>query len=227
MKLGSGGVNRVPGPAGHISDGRSEPPEILGRPVPVRADQNHGKRSSCPPAEGVQDGLLLMDSMFRTLAVEQGVESRLMGDRNGFGMKPALSIPLEFQEAIRNARPAELSGLRMTVSMGNVAYQCRVSLLHAHDGLLPRYFFALHLRGAAEDIDRIGRFSAAYHLTSREEQALRGIAEGLSSKELADKMGINPNTVKSFLRLVMIKLGVRRRGEVLAKLFNYDTNTSF
>lgn len=192
--------------------------------VAARTDQVNGKGLSRQSADRIEDGLLLMDPSFRTIAIEQGVESMLLGDRGSFGIKPTLLIPLEFQEAIRNARPSELPGMKMTLCLGKSEYKCRVFLLHCQDGVLPRHFFALHLTRSVDKFDRIARFSSAYHLTSREEQALRGIAEGLSSKELAEKMGINANTVKSFLRLIMIKLGVRRRGEVLAKLLNYDGN---
>jgi DNA-binding CsgD family transcriptional regulator len=41
---------------------------------------------------------------------------------------------------------------------------------------------------------------------------------GLATKELATRLNISPNTVKAFLRLVMIKMGVATRGEMFAKL---------
>jgi len=57
-----------------------------------------------------------------------------------------------------------------------------------------------------------------YQLTDREVQAVQHLAEGLTSKEIAHRMSISPNTVKTFLRFVMIKMGVTTRSGVIGKL---------
>lgn len=59
---------------------------------------------------------------------------------------------------------------------------------------------------------------APYHLTTREQQVLLFVLQGLSNKRIAENMGISPNTVKSFLRLIMTKLGVRNRFTLFSKL---------
>jgi DNA-binding NarL/FixJ family response regulator len=41
---------------------------------------------------------------------------------------------------------------------------------------------------------------------------------GLTDKQIADKMDISPNTVKCFVRLIMIKMGVGTRTGVMAKI---------
>ena len=52
--------------------------------------------------------------------------------------------------------------------------------------------------------------SETFHLTTREQEVLQQlVAEGLTTKEIAARMGISPNTVKAFLRLIMVKMGVR------------------
>jgi DNA-binding CsgD family transcriptional regulator len=56
-------------------------------------------------------------------------------------------------------------------------------------------------------------------------EALIGVAMGLTSKELATRMNISPNTVKAFLRLIMIKMGVTTRAGIVGKLF--DQNGQF
>ncbi len=60
-----------------------------------------------------------------------------------------------------------------------------------------------------------------FHLTSREREAVEFLSEGLTSKEIAQRMGISPNTVKVFLRLVMIKMGVSTRAGIVAKTLNF------
>jgi len=57
-----------------------------------------------------------------------------------------------------------------------------------------------------------------FQLTNREMEAVQRLAEGLTSKEIAQRMNISPNTVKTFLRLVMIKMGVTTRSGVIGKL---------
>jgi hypothetical protein len=52
---------------------------------------------------------------------------------------------------------------------------------------------------------------------------LRGISLGLSSKVMADRMDISPNTVKAFLRLIMIKMGVTSRAGIVANILNRAT----
>jgi DNA-binding CsgD family transcriptional regulator len=59
--------------------------------------------------------------------------------------------------------------------------------------------------------------SERFHLTDREEEVLQFLLEGLTSKEIADRMAISPNTVKAFLRLIMIKMGVSTRSGIVGK----------
>jgi DNA-binding CsgD family transcriptional regulator len=55
-----------------------------------------------------------------------------------------------------------------------------------------------------------------FHLTHREEEVLTLLLQGLSSKEMAGRMRISLNTVKAFMRLVMIKMGASSRSEIAA-----------
>jgi DNA-binding CsgD family transcriptional regulator len=60
--------------------------------------------------------------------------------------------------------------------------------------------------------------AARFQLTDREIEAVQHLTEGLTSKEIAQRMNISPNTVKTFLRLVMIKMGVTTRSGIIGKL---------
>ena len=44
------------------------------------------------------------------------------------------------------------------------------------------------------------------------------LLQGLTSKEIAVRMGISPNTVKAFLRLVMVKMGVSTRSGIVGRI---------
>jgi DNA-binding CsgD family transcriptional regulator len=71
--------------------------------------------------------------------------------------------------------------------------------------------------------DAVHRAGMDYHLTDREQEALIGVTMGLTSKELATRMNISPNTVKAFLRLLMIKMGVPTRAGIVGKLLDQNS----
>jgi DNA-binding CsgD family transcriptional regulator len=56
-----------------------------------------------------------------------------------------------------------------------------------------------------------------FNLTRREYEAVGHLALGLTSKGIAARMGISPNTVKALLRLAMIKTGVTTRSGIIGK----------
>jgi DNA-binding NarL/FixJ family response regulator len=63
----------------------------------------------------------------------------------------------------------------------------------------------------------IHEIAAQYGLTKREEQAFSGICSGLTNKELAVWMQISPSTVKAFIHIIMLKMGVTKRAEIAAR----------
>jgi DNA-binding CsgD family transcriptional regulator len=60
--------------------------------------------------------------------------------------------------------------------------------------------------------------SARFGLTNREQEVARFLLQGLTSREIGLRMQISPNTVKSFLRLIMVKMGVSTRSGIVGKV---------
>jgi len=56
------------------------------------------------------------------------------------------------------------------------------------------------------------------NLTPREEKILQLLAGGLSNKEIAQELHLQPQTVKNYVHLVLQKLDLRSRLDVI-KLF--------
>ncbi len=54
------------------------------------------------------------------------------------------------------------------------------------------------------------------HLTDRELEVLRALAEGLGNKQIGARLGISPSTVKYHLQAIFSKLGVRTRSEAVS-----------
>lgn len=65
------------------------------------------------------------------------------------------------------------------------------------------------------DLDFVSRI---FRLSAREQVALAFLTTGLTSKDIAARMRVSPNTVKAFLRAVMSKMGVATRTELM-KIF--------
>lgn len=59
-----------------------------------------------------------------------------------------------------------------------------------------------------------------FRLTQREQEVVTVLLDGLGNKEMADRMRVSPNTVKAFLRLVMVKMGVSSRSGIVAKVLD-------
>ena len=66
----------------------------------------------------------------------------------------------------------------------------------------------------------ISKVAEKFHLTHREQETLELLVEGMTSKEIGERMKVSPHTVKAFLRLIMAKMGCATRSGVIGKLFN-------
>jgi len=62
-----------------------------------------------------------------------------------------------------------------------------------------------------------------FGLTRRELDTVKLLLQGLTSKEIADRMAISPNTVKAFIRLVMVKMKVSTRSGIVGKIAEAQT----
>jgi DNA-binding CsgD family transcriptional regulator len=79
--------------------------------------------------------------------------------------------------------------------------------------------FAILLeRNAATSQSALTDISEEFDLTQRERETVEYLLQGLTSKEIATRMGISPNTVKAFLRLVMVKMKVSTRSGIAGKI---------
>ena len=78
-------------------------------------------------------------------------------------------------------------------------------------------------RASAARSASLAQLSERFHLTTREQEVAEFLLEGLTSKEIGMRMQISPNTVKAFLRLIMVKMGVSTRSAIVGKAFTIGT----
>lgn len=173
------------------------------------------RQESKLPANTPEVGLVLMDISLRVIAIDSGAMAILRG-RN----KPQESthplLPKEIVAMMATRDPHDLSSAKSALHIGSVEYNVRTYFLEATTRFPA--MIVLHLERVCSTTDAISAIAAKYSLTEREKETLWGISMGLSSKELATRMKISPNTVKVFLRLIMIKMGVASRGAVIAQI---------
>jgi DNA-binding CsgD family transcriptional regulator len=62
------------------------------------------------------------------------------------------------------------------------------------------------------------KFMARYHLTTREVEILKSVTQGLSNKNIAEKLFISEHTVKVHLKHIMKKIGTKSRNGIIAAL---------
>ena len=78
-------------------------------------------------------------------------------------------------------------------------------------------------RRASLDLSQISR---RFRLTQRQSEALELLMHGYTTRQIASRMRVSPNTAKTFLSYVMYKTGACSRAAVLAKLLQIAKGAS-
>jgi DNA-binding CsgD family transcriptional regulator len=101
---------------------------------------------------------------------------------------------------------------------GRRRYFCRVFLVDSgtKEPFHPSIAILME-RGPAARIP-LSRVCQQFKLTRREREVLEYLLQGMSSKVIAHRMNLSPSTVKSFLRLIMIKTGASSRSAMVGKI---------
>lgn len=172
-------------------------------------------------------GLILLDAFLRPLKADEDAVSILSYPEiphrskrfHDFLMRRIESV-LPRQNGTSHSRfPNE-------VTSGKRHYQLRVFTLKSHigNGAGPSVAILLE-RNHRAPID-LGRFAQKFRLTDRETEALELLMQGHTTKEIAYRMDISPNTAKAFLRCLMFKTGACDRSGVLAKMLQFSEGSS-
>jgi len=178
-------------------------------------------------AASVEEGLVVLNQSLGLMALDHGartimedLEGSTRHDDRDVGLPLKLACPL-------NARSRDqLNGAYFCVKGSVNKYSCRAFVANPQAANGSDSLLILYLKRAHSLVDAIHEIGTDYHLTFREQEVLIGVSMGLTSKELATRMDISPNTVKAFLRLIMIKMGVTTRSGIVGKLLDQNERKS-
>ncbi|HLK32411.1 MAG TPA: LuxR C-terminal-related transcriptional regulator [Terriglobales bacterium] len=163
-------------------------------------------------------GFLLLDSSFRPVSFNPEAFAVLT-----FPEKPPAARKLELLQKIVHTRllarrPGAETKIVPQFISGRRTYQCRSFTLNSElaGGAHPSVAVLLERKSTKYSVLSI--LGEQFSLTAREKQVVELLMQGLTSKEVAERMKISPNTVKAFLRLVMIKMKVSTRSGIIGKI---------
>lgn len=120
---------------------------------------------------------------------------------------------------VRQSLSAEEQSFVATFQSGRRLYFCRAFQVNAVTEGGSQTSVAVLLERGSEGSPSVVDALETFRLTSREREVFQYLSQGLTSKEVAVEMGISANTVKAFLRLIMVKMGVSTRSGILGRAF--------
>jgi len=165
-------------------------------------------------------GLLLTDHAFDPIYVNEIARRTLQ-----YGAPPVAETAVSFRDRIRSILGAETFTPGLVPAMflsGRRRYICRPCALSDPNDktqsvrvavILERYV-GVPSGSPAKLLQARRRF----HLSQRECETVGHLIAGVSTKDMAKAMGISPNTVKQFVRLVMSKMRVTTRSGIVSRV---------
>ncbi len=169
------------------------------------------------------DGFLLLDSSMNPIFVNPAATQILAYPR-----KPETERDLDSYLASKIRltlfleEPSNGSALVPKFQSGRRTYLCRSFRVNGMTNGNSQAALAVVLERAAAKSASLAPLAERFHLTMREQEVAQFLLQGLTSKEIGLRMQISPNTVKAFLRLIMVKMGVSTRSAIVGRAFTTE-----
>lgn len=179
--------------------------------------EKKGLGSSSAPADSA--GLLLLDTSLRLLYANQEALSVLSyptnPSKNNGPDSPLDSCVQALFEGCNGSRQLKGKG---SLTSGKRSYQLRVFSVGSPlaNGFKPAVAVLLE-RSKKPAID-LSNLPKRFRLTQREVETVDHLVHGFNTQQIAERMGISPNTVKAFLRSIMMKMAADSRAGVIARI---------
>jgi DNA-binding CsgD family transcriptional regulator len=165
-------------------------------------------------------GFLLLDAEFNLIASNDPALQILCFPSDASRIKqPKVLLADRVRTTLLDHQHRDRKSFVKEIRSGRRSYICKtfqVNYSNGHSSPQPAVAVLLE-RGAAGSVST-SELAERFALTQRECETVEYLLQGLTSKEIAARMKISPNTVKAFLRLVMVKMKVSTRSGIAGKI---------
>ena len=175
-------------------------------------------RTTAPPPRSAV-GFLLLDSSLRPLSFNaEAIQVLSYPDKLAEVRRPDVFLAGKIHSSLMTQPSSRESPFVTQFRSGRRRYLCRVMFVDWNANGHPHPSMAVLLERAPSGLIPVALVSEHFNLTRRERDVLEYLLHGLSTKEIANRMGVSPNTVKAFLRLIMSKTGASSRSAIMSKI---------
>ena len=164
-------------------------------------------------------GFLLIDTSLNPISFNEEAIQILSYPYNVANLtRPGAFLAGRIRSLLINQQSSSESPFVTEFRSGRRRYSCRAFLVGSDTKKPSRPSLAVLLERGPSEVIPLSQVSEQFNLTRREREALGHLLQGLGSKEIANRMNISTNTVKAYLRLIMIKTGVSSRAAISWKV---------
>ncbi len=204
--------------AGRLSQSRpsASPPRVKEISA-AQAEELAAKKGVTAPKSTA--GFLLIDSSLRPVSFNaEAVQILGYPDNVGNLTSSDLLLTEKIRSSLVTRASAGESVFVKEFRSGRRRYFCRAFLVDSHTKEPSQPSIAVLLERGPSELVPLLRVCQQFNLTQREQEVLQYLLQGMRTKEIANRMSVSPNTVKAFLRLIMIKTGVSSRSGIMRKI---------
>ena len=165
-------------------------------------------------------GLVLLDAQNRVV-YHNPEAAKILSFPSPDKKKPNRTVdvlPPELLSSVMPAKPGSRPAFSADFKSGKRRYGCRVFVLEHNSGKSAHAMTGILLERMAPETVDIMAVAKQFRLTEREQETVGLLTLGLTTKEIAGRMDISPNTVKAFFRMVMTKMAVSTRAGIVGKI---------
>ena len=191
-------------------------PEIL-KKVSVGETNKSVMKKLVPPRSAA--GFLLTDSLLNPISFNaEAIQILNYPEKLANLARSELFLAEKIRSTLISRQSSGEAAFVTEFQSGRRRYFCRTFLVdsNAKEPFQPSIAILLE-RGPAALVP-LSRVCQQFNLTRREREVLEYLLQGMSSKVIANRMNLSPSTVKSFLRLIMIKTGASSRSAMVGKI---------
>jgi DNA-binding CsgD family transcriptional regulator len=166
-----------------------------------------------------QPGLIVVDDSLSVFACN-GEALQILTYPEQPDLIPQLDIWLTNKIRSNLIAKQRSSGLLGEFRSAKRKYLCRSFPLECREnrGNSSKGLMIVMLERQSNEAVTIAEISGRFGLTAREQETVQLLLEGLTSKQIAQRMKISPNTVKAFVHLVMVKMNVSTRSGIIGRI---------